>query len=178
METPVVYSLVPANQDSPILHQGLTLLDQDVQDVNATKPATDHRSRIQCGLIVILLIPLGLATRTFDWLPEFIRDHVGDALWAALIYWGIALVFPKLSIRTLVIGSLAFSFAIELSQLSSHPALLEARANRFGALVLGQGFLWVDLIRYTLGVATAACLDLLLAKHRTSRPPVVDLSDR
>ncbi|MDB4662639.1 DUF2809 domain-containing protein [Verrucomicrobiales bacterium] len=124
------------------------------------------------------LIPLGLATRSLDWLPEFIRVHAGDALWAGSIYWGIALVFPRLSIRALVIGSLVFSFAIELSQLSSHPALVAARANPFGALVLGHGFLWVDLIRYTLGVVLAACGDLLLARRRTSKHPTVDPSDR
>jgi hypothetical protein len=134
--------------------------------MTVTTPALIHRSRIQCGLIIILLIPLGLATRQLDWLPSFIRNHAGDALWAALVYWGIAFVFPRLPIRTLVISALAFSFLIEVSQLSSHPVLVQARANRIGALVLGHGFLWIDLIRYTAGVATAALVDLQMTRPR------------
>jgi hypothetical protein len=132
-----------------------------------TKSPTNHRTRLECALAIVLLIPLGLATRTFDWLPEFIREHAGDALWAALVYWGIAFINPRLSIRILVIAALAFSFTIELSQLSAHPMLVEARANRFGALVLGHGFLWMDLIRYTAGIAIAAGGDLMMERLRS-----------
>jgi hypothetical protein len=126
------------------------------------KSATRQRSRIHCGLIVLLLIALGLATRKFEWVPDFIGAHAGDALWAAMVYWGIALIFPKLTIRMLVITALAFSFGIEFSQLVQHPLLVKLRHTGLGALVLGHGFLGIDLVRYSVGISLAALLDTRL----------------
>ena len=56
--------------------------------------ARRDRSRIVCILLIGVIIPMGLATRSLPWLPEFVRSEAGDALWAAMVYWGFALVFP------------------------------------------------------------------------------------
>lgn len=92
-----------------------------------------------------------------------------------MIYWGFATVFPRFALHLLVIIALTFCFAIECSQLSSHPVLVEARSHRLGALILGHGFLWIDLIRYTFGVALAALADhfLLAGKKRQSGIPLL-----
>lgn len=134
------------------------------------REASPKRSRLRGALIVALLIMLGLASRSFDRLPGVIREHAGDALWAAMIYWGFATVFPRLAVSILTIISLTFCFGIELSQLSSHSLLVEARSHRLGALVLGHGFLWIDLLRYTGGVALAALADHFMLT-KTSRQP-------
>ena len=59
------------------------------------------------------------------------------------------------------LGSWVFA-GIELSQLIQHPAMVSARSTKLGALVLGHGFLWIDLLRYAAGIALAAVLDVAI----------------
>ncbi|MDA0812046.1 MAG: DUF2809 domain-containing protein [Verrucomicrobia bacterium] len=121
-----------------------------------------HRSRVICAAVIGVIIPLGLATRAVPWVPEFLRSEAGDALWAAMVYWGFALLSPRIPVWAVAACAAAFSCGIELSQLSSHPLLMQARSTRLGALVLGHGFLWIDLLRYATGIALAIVLDLAL----------------
>jgi hypothetical protein len=148
----------------------LKRVDQLIPDSPLATP--DRRSRILCGAMIGIIVPLGLATRALPWLPEFIRVHAGDALWAAMVYWGGAFVFPRLPVWSLVTAAASFSLAIELSQLSSHPILAHARATRLGALVLGHGFLWVDLLRYATGIILAAMLDVVVVRLRSPKQGV------
>jgi hypothetical protein len=170
----------------------LKRVDQLIPDSPLATP--DRRSRILCGAMIGIIVPLGLATRALPWLPEFIRVHAGDALWAAMVYWGGAFVFPRLPVWSLVTAAASFSLAIELSQLSSHPILAHARATRYayarelrqlrhpilaharatrlGALVLGHGFLWVDLLRYATGIILAAMLDVVVVRLRSPKQGV------
>ncbi|GAA5479373.1 hypothetical protein Hhel01_02890 [Haloferula helveola] len=76
-----------------------------------------------------------------------------------MIYWGFAFLFPRVAVRWIAIAAGSFCLAIELSQLSSHPFLVDARSTRIGALILGHGFLWIDLLRYAAGIGLAAMLD-------------------
>lgn len=109
--------------------------------------------------MVVGLIGLGLASRMVPGLPGFVEAHAGDALWAAMVYWGLALLFPRLTIPLLAASATTFAFGIEFSQLIQHPVMIEARSHWLGALVLGHGFLWIDLVRYAVGIAVAAALD-------------------
>lgn len=90
----------------------------------------------------------------------------GDALWAMLIFWLAALVRPSASGRTLAIAALGISIAVECSQLVHTPWLDAVRATRLGALVLGQGFLWSDLVAYAVGVLAATLIDALWWSRR------------
>ncbi|MBD3879661.1 MAG: DUF2809 domain-containing protein, partial [Quinella sp. 1Q5] len=55
-------------------------------------------------------------------------------------------------------------FLIELSQLW-HPPFLEAlRATTVGGLVLGYGFLWSDLVCYTVGAFVCALAETIVRK--------------
>jgi len=121
-----------------------------------------------CACLVVVLVTLGLSSRMLPGLPGFLRDHAGDALWAAMIYWGFAFLFPRWPIRTLALAATTFSFLIEFSQLCSHPLLEAARDHRLGALVLGHGFLWIDLLRYAVGIAVAALIDALIQRRSTT----------
>jgi len=49
--------------------------------------------------------------------------------------------------------ALVFSYLIEFSQLYQATWINSLRANRIGGLVLGYGFLWSDLLCYTVGIA-------------------------
>ena len=106
-------------------------------------------------------VALGLASRRYAAaLPSFIATYAGDALWAAMVFWIAALLFPRGRTRTLATSALGVSFAVELSQLNHAPWINEIRATRLGALALGHGFLWSDLICYAAGVAIAALIDV------------------
>lgn len=112
-------------------------------------------------------ILIGLSTRWFPAVfPSFVARYGGDALWAAMVFWSAALIRPAAKTVQLAAIALTVSFAVELSQLARAPWLNAIRDTPTGALVLGQGFLWTDLVSYTCGVLLAATLDLSIATHR------------
>jgi hypothetical protein len=49
--------------------------------------------------------------------------------------------------------ALAFSYAIEISQLYHQPWIDHIRQTTLGHLTLGTTFIWTDLVAYTVGVA-------------------------
>lgn len=115
-------------------------------------------------------IALGLASRRYaPALPDFVAAYAGDALWALLVYLLATVIAPSAPIARRAIAALAFAFAIETSQLYHAPWIDGLRANRLGALVLGSGFLWSDLVCYTAGVACGASTEALLT--RSAREP-------
>jgi hypothetical protein len=128
------------------------------------------RPRAVCAGLALITIALGLASRRFGAaLPDFVRTYAGDTLWASTAYLVAATVWPRASTLRLAAGSLAFAVAIEGSQLYHAPWIDDVRSARLGALVLGFGFLWSDLICYSVGVAMAAGVDQLLLRRRQSR---------
>lgn len=118
------------------------------------------RSRVKYALLTPLVIGLGLASRSpqFHW-PHFISAYAGDTLWALLVFLGFGILFPHCTTRHIVLATAALSFAIELSQLYHAPWLDALRAHHLAALVLGQGFLWTDLLCYTIGIVIGATLE-------------------
>ena len=107
------------------------------------------KRKILISLIgIVVLIPLGLYSRHITWLPK----ETGDALWAMMVFcfWRIILVKSKL--RTVAIVSLAHSFIVEFSQLLRWQWLVSFRSTFVGHMMLGQGFLWTDLVAYVIGI--------------------------
>ena len=49
-------------------------------------------------------------------------------------------------------AALITSFAVEFSQMLTMPWLVRVRSTFLGHMLLGQGFLWSDLLAYTLGI--------------------------
>jgi len=121
--------------------------------------------------IAVLTAVAGLASRRFpQFLPAFVARYAGDTLWAAMVFWLLAIVWPRARTRGLAIGALGIALGVEVSQLY-HAGWIDAiRQTRLGALVLGSGFLWSDLACYTVGVGVAAGLDRLLI-WRDPTPP-------
>lgn len=128
------------------------------------------RSRPLTLALLLATIALGLASRRFpEWQPAFVARYAGDALWAAMVFWLLALARPRATAWRLGLVALGIAFAVELSQLSHAPWLEGIRGTRLGALALGQGFLWSDLACYIVGVAAAAVIDVLAPRARTTR---------
>lgn len=120
-----------------------------------------------CACLLAVTIALGLATRRFpSRFPSVVATYGGDALWAAMVYWLLAFLRPSASWRALAAGALGIASAVECSQLVHTPWLDAVRATRLGALVLGQGFLWSDLVAYAVGVLAATLIDALWWSRR------------
>lgn len=111
-------------------------------------------------MLVLILILLGLASRTYSInLYPFLAENAGDALWAMMVYFGFRFLLIRKGIVTAIVASLLFSFAIEFSQLYQGDWINQIRGTLPGALVLGHGFIFVDLIRYTVGIFIGAFID-------------------
>ena len=107
------------------------------------------KRKILISLIgIIVLIPIGLYSRHLNWIPE----ETGDAIWAMMVFcfWRIILVKKGLNLVALV--SLVHSFIVEFSQLIRWPWLVSFRETFIGHMMLGQGFLWTDLLAYLIGI--------------------------
>ena len=130
----------------------------------------DTRPRLLYLALLLLTIALGLATRQGPWLfPGFVATYAGDALWAAAVYWLLAILRPRARTRVLAAVAGGLSLAVEVSQLYHAPWIDAVRATRPGALVLGHGFLWSDLACYATGIGLAALLDTLLRRGLSRR---------
>lgn len=128
---------------------------QSKYDMLGTKGAL-AKKRICYLMSVGALIPLGLMSRRVEGLP----DQVGDMLWTMMVFccWRILLMRSRL--EWVAVVTLAFSFLVEFQQLIRWDWLVILRSTTLGHLVLGQGFLWLDLVAYILGTL----LVYLLAK--------------
>jgi len=121
------------------------------------KPA---RNRIVYLLSVAIVILLGLSSRKYaGYLPEYINTYLGDALWAVMIYLFAALLLKDRKPSLITLLSLSFCYLIEISQLYHAPWIDAIRNTRLGGLVLGFGFLWTDIIAYTLGIGVMLVIE-------------------
>lgn len=115
------------------------------------------------GLAVLLTIAAGLASRRWPGLlPEALGKYPGDALYAVMIYWLVALARPRDGIARSVLLALAICFAIEFLQLWQPQGLQAIRATTIGHLVLGSHFHALDLFAYAIGVPGAMAAETLL----------------
>ncbi len=122
--------------------------------------------------ITPLVVVLGLSSRKFDEsLPAFIADYAGDTLWALMVFLGISFLLPDLPVMKRGGFALAFSYFIEVSQLYHAPWIDALRETTLGGLILGFGFLWTDLICYTVGIAFGAMADLQMRKPDSMSEP-------
>ena len=106
-------------------------------------------------ILAFLTIVLGIASRKIVGIPLF----VGDILYAVLVFYGFRWLFMKNKIRLQIGLPLLFCFLIEIQQLSTAAALVAIRETTLGHYVLGQGFLWSDLLCYTMGIGLAYAVD-------------------
>lgn len=126
----------------------------------------NRNKKVYLGLIILTIIT-GLLVRKFDYLfPDLINTYAGDALWALMIYLMAGFLLPKHNALQIAFISLIFCFTIEASQLYHAEWIDSIRANKLGALVLGSGFLWTDMVAYNLGVGFAGTLELIIYKSK------------
>lgn len=82
-----------------------------------------------------------------------------------MIFTGFGFLFPKIETKKLTFISLLFCYGIELSQLYHAEWIDGIRATTLGGLVLGYGFLWSDIVAYTIGVGVGFLFEFLFRKE-------------
>ncbi|WP_242784827.1 DUF2809 domain-containing protein [Bacillus cereus] len=123
------------------------------------------RNRVVYALFTIVVIILGLSSRKFAFaLRHLLNDYLGDALWALMIFTGFGFLFPKTETKKLAFISLMFCYGIEASQLYHEEWIDSIRGTTLGGLVLGYGFLWSDLVAYTIGVGVGILCEVIFRK--------------
>lgn len=116
-------------------------------------------------VFICLTILCGLVSRsTIIPLPIFVSTYAGDTLWALMVFWCFCVFFPQWKTWKIFLVSIFFSFTIEFSQFYHTPWIDTLRQNTLGALVLGFGFKFSDLICYSIGITLGAFIDRSLLK--------------
>ena len=105
--------------------------------------------KIYLGLIIITII-IGILSRT-NLIPELIYPYVGDFFYALMFFFIIGFLFPNVKTLKIALISISICYIIELFQLYQSDWINNIRNNKLGGLILGFGFLWSDIISYTLG---------------------------
>jgi hypothetical protein len=112
-----------------------------------------NRNRLLYFIFIVITIITGLASRHFSaLLPNWIKLYLGDSLWALMVFLMAGFIFSKKTSFWTAIIALAFSYCIEISQLYHATWIDYIRALKLGGLILGFGFLWSDLVCYTIGI--------------------------
>ena len=129
------------------------------------------RNRTLYFFLIISTIGIGLASRA-AFSPDFIKAYAGDPLYALMVFFIIGFLFPKYSSLKVAILCLATCYTIELSQLYQADWINEIRRSRLGALVLGFGFLWSDILSYSVGALAGFGLELIVPKNKRYFPDI------
>lgn len=116
------------------------------------------KSRILYFSLFILTIFLGIMSRKFSLIPLFI----GDLLYAVMIYFLLRIVLIKKSALLLIIITLLICYGIEFLQLYQAEWIIALRKTLFGRYVLGQQFLWTDILAYTAGALIAFMIEKII----------------
>jgi hypothetical protein len=120
------------------------------------------KQKYKYAITILIIIIMGLLSRKMTVLPA----ATGDALYATMMYFMVRFFMVRHKIKKIAIISLTICFAIECSQLYKAPWINNIRMTLPGRLILGQGFLWSDLLAYVSGVALACLIDMLLKRNK------------
>lgn len=118
------------------------------------------RSRLLYAGIIALIVAVGLPTRLIpEFLPDFVVNYLGDALWALVIFLLIGLLLTNRRTRTIFLLALVITWGIEFSQFYQADWINAIRAYKLGGLILGYTFLPSDLLMYLCGIGAGVVLE-------------------
>lgn len=110
------------------------------------------RTRAVAAVAALVTVAAGLGVRSAAG-GDFAK-YAGDACYTVLIHTVVVLLAPRVRPLTAAGAALAFSWAVELAQLTGIPADL-SRQSTVARLVLGSTFNAPDLFWYVGGAALA-----------------------
>lgn len=122
------------------------------------------RTRFAYIIIATVVIFAGLASRRYrTHLPAFMAEYAGDTLWALMLFLFVSTLLAGRPALVRAAVSLALALLVEISQLYHAPWIDSIRQTTFGGLVLGFGFLWSDLVCYSVGIAFGLVVESAVA---------------
>jgi hypothetical protein len=114
------------------------------------------------GLAFVVCILLGLASRRYRTaIPELFGKYPGDALWAAMVFFGWSALRPRASTLTVAVLALSTCFVVEAMKLYQAPWIVGIRQTTLGHLVFGHVFSVQNLAAYIVGVVVALGVEVL-----------------
>lgn len=119
------------------------------------------KSRVYYFIIFLSIIFLGILSRKISFIPLWI----GDFLYAVMIYFLVRIFLPLKKAFLIALLSLLICYSIEFLQLYQAEWIVELRKTLFGRYVLGQGFLWSDILAYTFGIAYAFLVEKIVLNY-------------
>jgi hypothetical protein len=123
------------------------------------------KSRSFWFLILLAIIAVGIGSRLIHTGFPIFDKHLGDALYAAMVYAILRLRWQGAGVT---IGAVVIMLAIELFQLTGIPARLVGNEHllvRLCGRLLGTEFSLVDLFAYCIGIACIRYVDVSRLKR-------------
>ena len=125
-----------------------------------------NRRLVYLGL-AITCIAVGLLVRApVVGLPREVAKYGGSILWAAMVYFGLRVFWPRGRVVTVAIVAALLTALGEATQLISAPGFDELRATPIGHLIFGRTFAVEDIVAYWIGILLAALTDWRVSKRR------------
>ncbi|MTD69659.1 DUF2809 domain-containing protein [Flavobacterium sp. LC2016-13] len=124
-----------------------------------------NKSRALYFVLFLLIIFLGIMSRKIALIPLYI----GDLLYAVMIYFLVRILFTNQKSLQIIILSVSICYGIEFLQLYQAEWIVELRKTLFGRYVLGQGFLWSDILAYTFGVLFAFIMERIIFRNSNQK---------
>jgi hypothetical protein len=122
-------------------------------------PISSDRRPI-CLALATLTLVAGLAWRFAPLgLPPLLYKYGGSALWAVMIYWIVATIFPHSRATRIAILACLIAAFVEIFRLYHAPTLDEFRLTLGGRLLLGRVFSIQDIAAYWLAIGFTAAVD-------------------
>ncbi|MFH6963481.1 DUF2809 domain-containing protein [Flavobacterium plurextorum] len=122
-----------------------------------------NKTRIQYSVLFLTVILLGILSRKISFIPLWI----GDFLYAIMIYFLVRILFTHKKAIFIIIYSLLICYSIEFLQLYQSDWIIALRKTLFGRYILGQGFLWSDILAYTFGITFIFLIEKFTLKYNT-----------
>lgn len=119
-------------------------------------------SKLNYCITVFIVIILGIISRKISLIPLFF----GDLLYAVMIYFILKTILSDIGAIQITILALLICYGIEFFQLYQANWIITIRKTLVGRYVLGQGFLWSDILAYTFGIAIARTIDFITFKKK------------
>ena len=91
--------------------------------------------------------------------------NTGDFLYAIMIYVLMRIILINKKAYQIAFLSLITCYSIEFLQIYQADWIIELRKTLFGRYVLGQGFLWSDILAYTFGIAVAFLFEKIVLNY-------------
>jgi len=141
------------------------------------------RIRLLAALVVLLVMPLGLFARSQRagadpaTLSGFLSTHTGDALWPIMFFFIGRFVFPLASRWPLAASTLVLTLTLEFGQLWQPSALQSLREQPVIGFMLGNSFVWSDVVCLLVGSFISILIDAMLSAFLKKGREKGDITD-